>query len=491
MAWEKDLLERKEVANFLHNLIESDDGIKVINIDSAWGTGKTFFLENWRGELKECRGVVYFNAWERDYTGDPFVSLVSAIKTQLEGQVGRKSRLKISFDDFSDKASNAIVSAAPIVIKEVVKGVVRKFTGVDVDKTGEAITSASGEDEGVVEVISDSARSVADKAAVQAVKSLIDNSEESIRSVDSFRVVFEELVDEVGKALSKGSDPGPVYVFVDELDRCRPTYAIELLERVKHFLDVPGCKFVIATDTKQLSHSVKAVYGSGFNSFGYLKRFFDITYSLDNSDLRGWVKSKVCFNSEVSLKCLKVSVKAVDKKSGYRFSGDPVPTVPDAWTILSEDVELDKFQIVIIALCKTFLVSLRDLDKIVIHMNAALSAFHKKEVDFIFLAYLVFLKYVSPDLYREFLDDEGESNRERLQEYYPPYKLYMVYECVGVHEVAAEYLRVARMRSEDVMREVNSMGESYSYSRDICLRAFEGEEYLEYVKPVELAGQVS
>jgi len=87
-AWEGDLLERAEVAEFLQNLLESDDSIKVINIDSPWGTGKTFFLENWKTQLEQDRGVVYFNAWTKDYTGDPFVSLVAALKDQLTNQRG-------------------------------------------------------------------------------------------------------------------------------------------------------------------------------------------------------------------------------------------------------------------------------------------------------------------------------------------------------------------------------------------------------------------
>lgn len=487
MAWEKDLLDRKKVADFIQSLLESDDYIKVVNIDSAWGTGKTFFLENWKDALKERRGVVYFNAWERDYTGDPFVSLVSSIKLQLEAQTGKEDKLKRKFDEFSDKASNAIVSAGPVVLKEVVKGLAKKFSGIDADKVADAVDDAGKDEESVAEL----ARGVADKAAVQAVKSLIENNEKSVESVENFRKVFEELVDKVGKELSADGEAEPVYVFVDELDRCRPTYAIELLERVKHFLDVPGCKFVIATDTKQLCHSVKAVYGSGFNSFGYLKRFFDITYTLDNSDLRSWVKRKVVFDSQLQMSCLKTRVAAVDLRRGGRFPGDPTPIRPDAWTIVSEDIDLDEVQVVVIALCKTFLISLRELDKIMVHIKAALLGFGK-DVEFIFLAYLVFLKSVDPDLYKSFLEeDEGKESRRRLYENYPPFKLYMVYQCVDVHEVAAEYLRVARMDKDKVMQELNSSGEAYSYRNDIRSKAFNGEKYLGYVKPVELAGQIS
>ena len=70
----------------------------------------------------------------------------------------------------------------------------------------------------------------------------------------------------------------PLFILVDELDRCRPTYAIEMLERVKHLFNVDNVVFVLATDTDQLSSAIKAVYGAGFDSPRYLNRFFDQTY---------------------------------------------------------------------------------------------------------------------------------------------------------------------------------------------------------------------
>ena len=72
----------------------------------------------------------------------------------------------------------------------------------------------------------------------------------------------------------------PIYICIDELDRCRPTYAISLLEGVKHLFNAKGVCFVFSTNLAQLSESVKAVYGPGFNGHMYLKRFFDFDYQL-------------------------------------------------------------------------------------------------------------------------------------------------------------------------------------------------------------------
>ena len=62
------------------------------------------------------------------------------------------------------------------------------------------------------------------------------------------------------------------------MDRCRPTYAIELLERIKHFFDIEGIAFVLAIDKTQLGHSIRSVYGAGMDINGYLRRFIDLEY---------------------------------------------------------------------------------------------------------------------------------------------------------------------------------------------------------------------
>lgn len=69
-------------------------------------------------------------------------------------------------------------------------------------------------------------------------------------------------------------------LIIDELDRCRPTYAIEVLEKAKHFFNVAGMVFVLAVDNGQIRHSIKSVYGVGMDVDGYLKRFIDLPYTL-------------------------------------------------------------------------------------------------------------------------------------------------------------------------------------------------------------------
>ncbi len=86
-------------------------------------------------------------------------------------------------------------------------------------------------------------------------------------------------------------DGKPLVVVIDELDRCRPSYAVELLEVAKHFFSVDHVVFVLALDRSQLAHSVKVLYGEGFAAEGYLGRFFDADLRLPTPDRTKFFKS--------------------------------------------------------------------------------------------------------------------------------------------------------------------------------------------------------
>lgn len=94
----------------------------------------------------------------------------------------------------------------------------------------------------------------------------------------------------LAKELSDSDEKKPLIIFVDELDRCRPTFAIEVLERIKHFFVTPNIIFVLAIDKMQLIESIRTVYGSNLNSLGYLKRFIDIEFSLPIPNTKKYAK---------------------------------------------------------------------------------------------------------------------------------------------------------------------------------------------------------
>ena len=80
----------------------------------------------------------------------------------------------------------------------------------------------------------------------------------------------------------------PLIICVDELDRCRPTYAIEMLERIKHFFNIPGIVFMLGIDREQLCASIASVYGA-IDTENYLHRFFDIEFVLPPPDRQAFI----------------------------------------------------------------------------------------------------------------------------------------------------------------------------------------------------------
>ncbi len=419
--WALDRMSRKGVAKFLTQYLDANNNIKVLNINAAWGTGKTFFLKNWLEEQRSVRACVYFNAWETDFSGDAFVSLVAAIREQLSQSVGKTKKAKTLIGRFTSTASKTLVAATPALAK----GIVKKFTGVDI-----ALISDAMEGDALAD------------AAEKAIEKLIESNQDTLNVVADFKSVFNELLLEVSKNLEVDGKSLPVYIFIDELDRCRPTYAIELLERIKHLFDAENCRFVIATDTTQLSHSIKAVYGSGFGSEKYLKRFFDAEFSLRSGDLDEWVKASFKLNGGIPLERVGVILRRLDRHESMMNGMDVVE--PEAEAILEGGFKLDEHQAVLLSLAKTFNTKLRELEKIVMQISAVHANARGSGFLFFWAAYLVFLKDEAPEIYTAAIYGSHVSAHGELKSKYPGAKLYFGAGSTSVHDVFFNYLELYR-----------------------------------------------
>ena len=84
-----DLLNRKQIAINLTNIIKNKSNLNVLAIDSSWGTGKTTFINKWTNMLKSDSNyidtfeTIYFNAWESDYSNDALLSLIFQINKSI------------------------------------------------------------------------------------------------------------------------------------------------------------------------------------------------------------------------------------------------------------------------------------------------------------------------------------------------------------------------------------------------------------------------
>lgn len=175
------------------------------------------------------------------------------------------------------KAGRAVVPISALIAK----GFLKKLSGAGLDEWMDAIRGNEEPSEGVASSSSQT-NATRDEAIDEFFKVSLEEHAKHMRAVDDFKMAASDLLTYL-EANAKARLP--VFVLIDELDRCRPNYAIELLEGVKHLFDVRGICFCISTNLDQLCESVKGVYGAGFDSHKYLKRFFAFEYVLpDPSD---------------------------------------------------------------------------------------------------------------------------------------------------------------------------------------------------------------
>ena len=251
-----DLLSREEPAEVLTHLVGSIEGPCVLAVDAPWGAGKTTFLHLWAPHLRNNGfPVVDFNAWQTDHSGDPFIALSSELTEGLRG-----------FMDAAGRTVEEIKAAATEVLRHAIPGFIRFATAgaLDIDKLSEK----------------EIGRFLASYASDRLARHRAGQ-----QSMEKFKVTLRDTA----KDVSRSKCDRPLIVMIDDLDRCRPTYAVELLEVAKHLFAVHGVIFVLAVNRSELAHSIRALYGDEFNADGYLHRFFDVDFRLPDPERRPFI----------------------------------------------------------------------------------------------------------------------------------------------------------------------------------------------------------
>lgn len=244
-VFKNDKLERRDVVQFLANHICKVNAPYVIAIDAPYGSGKTTLVKMLQARINsESIRCIYVDLWEHDFSGDPLVPLVVALQEAGSNGASRKHLAA------AKKWAGAIVKHGAVAAARVAT-----LGALELDKDIEKVTAdATG-------------------ALAGDVVSAFQQERKSITA-------FKEAVE---KAVSSGSanDQKKVLVLViDELDRCRPSFAIETLERIKHLFNLENLIFVLALDKSQLEAGVAAIYGERINAAEYLRKFFDIEFGL-------------------------------------------------------------------------------------------------------------------------------------------------------------------------------------------------------------------
>ncbi|AZV79491.1 hypothetical protein EBB79_17530 [Parasedimentitalea marina] len=280
---ELDQLNRKPTGDKLSELVERIDDPLVIALDGSWGSGKSFFLKCWVGEHLQREGnttqTVYFDAFKHDFLDDPLIALTDAIAARFEKnetltpteREGRVKKLK-KFGWVLGKSSAKIgVSVAGHYAKKLVGEECLEEFGKELEKASK---------EGVV-------------TAEEEIKTLIDSEigdEDSetfwqeqrakMVAMSAFRAALTELTEPKKNDRGLLAPTRKLVIVIDELDRCRPDYALSLLEIIKHFFNVDGVHFVLGVNLTELQNSVRARYGSEVDSETYLQKFVTMRMTL-------------------------------------------------------------------------------------------------------------------------------------------------------------------------------------------------------------------
>lgn len=252
---ETDYLNRNRYLNGLINILNNVNDSKIISLDGDWGSGKTWFLKSLEylmicenekkyinidndmlKKLKEEYIVFYYNAWENDDAPSAMLSLLYKL-------------INDTYLHSKQNITKKVVNIFNILVKFATAG------KVDIKQ---CLLNEEWDNKQVTD---------------------------SIKTSEEIKDDFKKAIDELLQVLSKNK----MLIIIDEIDRCKPTFAIDLLENIKHFYDDDRIVIIVGTNNKQLSSLVQKVYGDKYDGSTYLDKFFDVNLELPNNYMETYI----------------------------------------------------------------------------------------------------------------------------------------------------------------------------------------------------------
>lgn len=353
-----DKFNRESIADNLETIIASTSRCLVISIDAGWGKGKTTFVKMWEQKLRNKGDYItlYFNAWENDDSDDPLLALISEFEEALPGSKGKAFAQKLK------------TCGGPL-LKKLVPAALRVMTHGLLDLERIKLDAYTEEQ----------LKQLAGSLGEAEFKKYAREKEAKKQFKDTLR----DYQQKEGKK---------VILFIDELDRCRPGFAVEMLERIKHLFDIDEYVFILSIDKTQLKHSIKMLYGQDMDASGYLRRFIDLEYVLPEPDRAVFLE---------------------DLFGQYNLRNKNTPYL----------------EACLKAYVDAFDLSLRDIEKLMYYMSLLLpltpfakeANFKPVYLDLISVIYAFFpvLRFANSEQYYRFISDSGASRIEeagRLEE---------------------------------------------------------------------------
>lgn len=266
-TFEKNDIGRNEDVFSFVRYLQKVTGPYSVAIDGSWGSGKTFFVKQTKMILDALNPYTQF---ENEYSKDELYRVECSWEKFDQGKTKKTNQLCVYFDAWQyDFDEEPVLSLIYQISKNVTSAYKfqseRNYLDIATNFL-DLFTSYSS---------NNLLRSFAKSNPTDRTSSYKDLQE----TINDY---FNELLPEHGERL---------VVFIDELDRCNPRYAVRLLERIKHYFTNDKITFVFSVNLDQLQHTVKQYYGQDFNGYGYLDRFFDLILPMPKLDVKKFYKS--------------------------------------------------------------------------------------------------------------------------------------------------------------------------------------------------------
>jgi hypothetical protein len=251
----EDLLSSDSCVQEFHSIVTGSD-YSVYAICGDWGTGKTCFVKMWENTLKSLGlEFVHIDAFRMDYETEPFLMLIRAFKEFMKTDVNKDKK-----DKLLDKAKELFS----------VRNIAKLGSNILVDKT----------------------------IGIGPLKEFINNAYNTcFDKMSGEESLYDQLISSLTNITNEFK--APVYIIIDELDRCRPDFALETLERIKHIFHVKNVKFILVYNETVLASMINNRYGSMIDAGRYLTKFVEKKYLFDNTKSLGlWLFKELGNNKE-------------------------------------------------------------------------------------------------------------------------------------------------------------------------------------------------
>ena len=290
----RDEFSRQPIAEKIIKLLNSDINVSPLIIDGKWGTGKTEFCFKLKNLIEADNSnkykVGYVNAFQADHANEPLLTLIAEVAS--------------FYGEKDDKRKNFIKNAIPYL--RLISGIGLK-AGLGF-ALGRYAANISEDFKDGLEAIEDGSDSLID----QSLESMIKDQVEAEKNLSTLR-----------DALSDIASTNPIILLIDELDRCRPDFAVMMLETIKHVFDVKNVQIVLITNAEQLKATIKHSYGSDTDSHSYLYKFFKYQINLPttgkDADNKS-VENNVTYFEKVVRDSKVISQEFKDNKFIYEVS---------------------------------------------------------------------------------------------------------------------------------------------------------------------------